>query len=366
VDHKKPTASSNGATPAEKTLEVVPESRVTLIDVKQRVVEEIDGFEDYSKAVYCSHHTTAGYFEQPLLTRLEHCPDTLTSFVGAFRKLFPEDAGYRHDELHLREELSEAQRRVEPRNADSHLTYIGSGLENCVTYDNVPESPVFFVELDGINGQVQRKRRTTVIGYNRERVVQRLLLNVPMSHHAMDSINLRDERLGVFDRLNELVKDSGIEKGRVELSLLPGEQNTGLTVNEYETLLMKHDLIDVLRNPLRFVAQKGYHMLRDPLAIKEKAKDYAKYDLVQVVNEFIDALHLNESMVERLIDKFLAVPASRFLRMKRSVSLLVSNGDQATGPGQIVQGTYQSPVLVQWRKAPGQVRQLEVRLVGFE
>jgi len=36
--------------------------------------------------------------------------------------------------MELRTELSDAQRKVEPRNADSHLTYIGAGLRNCVTY----------------------------------------------------------------------------------------------------------------------------------------------------------------------------------------------------------------------------------------
>ncbi len=50
-------------------------------------------------------------------------------------------------------------------------------------------------------------------------------------------------------------------------------------------------------------------MLLDPGAVLIKAKNYAKYDLVQVVNEFLDASGLNDSFFERIINKFLAVPA---------------------------------------------------------
>ena len=43
------------------------------------------------------------------------------------------------------------------------------------------------------------------------------------------------------------------------------------------------------------------------------------------------------------------MPAARFLRMKRAVSLLVSDR-QSPGAGAIVEGTYQSPILVQWHR----------------
>ena len=45
--------------------------------------------------------------------------------------------------------LTEEQKEVEPRNGDSHLTFIGSGMRNCVTYRNQPPAPVFFIDLDG-------------------------------------------------------------------------------------------------------------------------------------------------------------------------------------------------------------------------
>jgi hypothetical protein len=45
--------------------------------------------------------------------------------------------------------------------------------------------------------------------------------------------------------------------------------------------------------------------------------------------------------------------------MRRSVSLLVS---EQQGAPAIVEGTYQSPILVQWQNAPGRTRVLNVSL----
>jgi len=353
------------AKPKDITLSIQPQSRVDVIDVSEMVRDNKEDFFDaYKKSVYASHHTTAGYFEQGFARRLKDNPEALQAYVGSFRKLFPANADYQHDRMEMRDELSDAQKQVEPKNADSHLTYIGSGLENCVTYLNQKNSPVYFVDLDGTNGSVHRKRKTTIIGYNTEVVAARQQMRIQMSGHPIDSINLWDERVGVLAQLEEQIRTLGIEKGRIDLSLSPDERNTGLTVNEYETMLMRHDLAEVLRNPVRFMAQRGANMLRDPAAIKEKAKDYMKYDLVQVVNEFINALGLSESLFERIIDKIIQVPASRFLRMKRKVSLIVS--DEDTGEGRIVNGTYQSPILVQWRKAEDHVRTIDVTFTRFE
>jgi hypothetical protein len=46
--------------------------------------------------------------------------------------------------------------------------------------------------------------------------------------------------------------------------------------------------------------------------------------------------------------------------MRRSVSLLVSAGDD--GAPEIVEGTYQSPILVQWQNAPRQSRLINVSI----
>ena len=350
----------------EITLELTPEARLDIIDVSEQLLEQHgDTFARYDKALYCSYHTTAGYLEQRLCSQLNHNPDSLQAFVQSFQELFPPDADYQHDQLHLRKELSEAQRRIEPLNADSHLTFIGSGLENCVTYLNEPDTPVYFIDLDGVNGTTRRRRHTTVIGFDEEQMVETLPFTIPVSSHRIDSVDLRDPELGLFDHLNELIQDHSIAKGRIDISLAPEEQHASLTVNEYETLLMRYDLVEVLRNPLQFMAEKGRNMLRNPRAVPSKVKNYAKYDLVRLVNEAIESLGLSESLIERVIDKFIAHSASRRLRMKRSVSLMINNTD-ANGRGSIVQGTYQSPILVQWRKPSERARKLHIRLVGFE
>lgn len=349
----------------EITLELTPRARVDIINVSERITQQFgDILSRFQKAFYYSYHTTAGYFDQSFCRRLNHDRDSLQAFVQSFQNLFPPDANYQHDQLHLRSELSEEQRLEEPRNADSHLTFIGSGLRNCVTYRHCPQTPVYFVDLDGIYGDTRRRRQTTVIGYFEEEPVKRTTVGIPVSGHPVDSVNLKDSRLGLFDQLHELLERYEIVNGRIDVSLEPNERHAGLTVNEYETLLMKHDLAEVLRNPFRFMAEKGKHMLRDPRAIPAKAKNYAKYDFVQVVNEFLDALGLSESLLERIINKFQAVPAARFLGVKRSLSLLVSQQGHE-GRGSIVEGDYQSPILVQWKKAPAQTRRLKVSFVRF-
>jgi len=47
--------------------------------------------------------------------------------------------------------------------------------------------------------------------------------------------------------------------------------------------------------------------------------------------------------------------------MKRSVSLLVSDDDNG-GVGQIVEGRYQCPILIQWRSVPSGRRVVSVTL----
>ena len=149
---------------------------------------------------------------------------------------------------------------------------------------------------------------------------------------------------------------------RIELG--PGEQFASLTVNEYETLLMQHDLAEVLKNPLRFAAEKARHAWNDPRAVPAKAIGYAKYDLVRAVNRLVDTLGLRASAIERLLARTLEVPASRFMRMRRSVDLLVSDA-KTPGHGAVIEGTYQTPILVQWRPAPGATRELRVTLSQF-
>jgi hypothetical protein len=152
-----------------------------------------------------------------------------------------------------------------------------------------------------------------------------------------------------------------VVKGRLRLALHDSDRHAALTVNEYETLLMRYDLAEVLRDPLRFAIEKGRHALADPRAVPAKTLGYAKYDFVRIINQLVDVLGLRESMVERLLARTLAVPAARFLRMKRCISLPISDS-RGDGCGTLIEGTYQSAILVQWHRAPRQSRLLEVTL----
>lgn len=353
------------AAPVELTLGIRPQARFDVIDVRQ-LVRTLHGdvLEVYPQALYCSFHTTAGYIDQSLASRLARRRHGVAGYVAAFRTLFPADAGYRHDDLDERCELSEDARQVEPRNADSHLTFMAAGLSTCVTYRNRRHLPVHFVDLDGMHEGRPRQRTTTIVGYRSETEVARVRLDVPVSGHPVDSINLKDPRLGLYEQVAELLRAHGIAKGRVRLELAPGERHAGLTVNEYETLLMQHDLMDVVRDPLKFMMEKSRNALADVRSVPSRTLDYAKYDLVRAFNEVVDALGLSESMLERVLAKAIAVPASRFLRMKRGVNLLVSDRE-CPGAGRIVEGTYQSAILVQWRPVSGRVRHVDATLYRF-
>lgn len=352
--------------PKEVSLALVPRSRFDVIDVAQLVAQQFGDFlAAYRKALYCSYHTTAGYLEQSLCARLHHSRERVTPFIRAFQRLFPPGADYRHDQLQFRKELSAEDRLHEPRNADSHLTFIGSGLRNCVTYVNRPGMPVYFIDLDGIHEKGRRTRRTTVLAYDGEEIVHQGQFEIPVSRHPIDSVNLKDPRNAFMDYLTGWLERGGVDKGRIDIALGATERHVGLTVNEYETLLMRHDLAEILKDPLRLMAIHGKRMLRHPMAIPAKTMDYAKYDFVLVLNELMDAFRVSESVVERIVAAFMGVPASRFLRVKRSISLLVSDVE-GNGKGQIVQGTYQSPILIQWKRADNQVRRLDVTITRFK
>jgi thiamine phosphate synthase YjbQ (UPF0047 family) len=344
--------------PTELRLTLAPRRRFEAIDVNQRIAAEAgDVLRQHKRAVYCSLHTTAGYLDQSLSARLQN----EAQFVESFHEVFPRGAAYHHDRMELRTELSEAQKVVEPRNADSHLTFIGAGLRNCVTYQTRPDAPVYFIDLDGAYDATRRTRTTAVLAYNAERVVLQTSAGVPVSRHPIDSVNLADPRIGLLEQVNELLARTGLERARVDLAIQAGERNVGLTVNEYETLLMQNDLVDVLRNPLRFARVKAHNLLDDPRAIPGKTLSYAKYDVVRVLNRLMEALGLEQSSFERLIAKVMAVPAQRFMRSRRVSFLAGPNG--GSGPARVLRGTYQSPILVQWEPAVGQERRLDISIV---
>lgn len=353
-----------GTRPTELTLTLAPQRRFEAIDVNQRIAQEFgDLLKRHRRALYTSFHTTAGYLDQSLSVRLNHQHDLVSQFFRAFHALFPQGGEYRHDQMHLRSELSEEQKSVEPRNGDSHLTFIGAGMRNCVTYRTRPDSPVYFIELDGKSEALCRQRKTTVVAYDHDEVVARTSITIPMSKHPIDSINLADPKLGLLERVNEVVARAGVERARVDLVVDPTERNVGLTVNEYETLLMQHDLVDVLRNPMRFARIKAGNMINDPRAIPGKTLNYAKYDVVHVLNSLMEALRLDQGSFERLVAKVMSLPARRFLRSRR-VSFLAGSDRQSHVPV-LLRGTYQSPILVQWQPAEKQERHIDIVVVQF-
>jgi hypothetical protein len=353
------------AAPLELTLELTPRARVDVIDVRRALTSRFgNALDEYPRALCCSFHTTAGYLDPSVASRLNQSQAGVMPYIEVFRTMFPEGAGYEHDNLDRRTELTDDQRPVEPQNADSHLAFMAGALRTCVAYQNRPGAPVSFIDLDGIHGGRPRQRLTSVLGYSTEEPVAHARITVPVSGHAVDSVNLKNPGFGIYARCAEMVAAHGVTKGRLRLALGSGERHAGLTVNEYETLLMRHDLSEVLRDPLRFMAEKAGHILGNPRAIPAKTLDYAKYDLVRVFNRLVDALGLRESMVETVLSQAIAMPAARFLRMKRSVSLLVSDRE-APGHGAIIEGIYQSPILVQWHRGARKVRALDVTLTRF-
>ena len=119
--------------PLELALEVTPRARLDVVDVRARAAEvHGDAFAPYSRCLYTSPHTTAGYLPQSLTSRLTARTKGIVSYLDLFSTVFPEGAGYLHDQLELRHELAPAQREVEPTNGDSHLAFIAGGLHACV------------------------------------------------------------------------------------------------------------------------------------------------------------------------------------------------------------------------------------------
>jgi thiamine phosphate synthase YjbQ (UPF0047 family) len=352
--------------PLELALNITPRARLDVVDLRARTTEvHGEALHGFRRHFYASEHSTAGFLSPSLAARLTARFGGVGPYLELFRTVFPEGAGYRHDQLELRDELAPEQKAVEPTNADSHLAFMAGGLRACVTDDALRAGPVYFVDFDGVYRDVPRKRSARVVGFNSEEEVARVTIDVPVSGHAIDAVNLRESRLGLFDQVGELIQAHGVTKGRVRLELATAEQFASLTVNEYETLLMKHDLAEVLQNPLRFAAEKVRHAWKDPRAVPAKARGYAQYDMVRALNQLLDALGLKTSRIERLLARSLEAPASRFLRMRRSVDLMVSDA-RTEGRGQLVQGQYQSPILVQWRQARGEVRKIDVALTRFE
>jgi thiamine phosphate synthase YjbQ (UPF0047 family) len=348
--------------PLELSLELSARERFEMVELRSRFSSEHDeSLASYPRCLYWSAHTTAGFLDRSLIRDLGS--DHIAAYLETLRQIFPEGAGYAHDRLERRKDLDAAQRAIEPRNGDSHLAFITGGLQPCVTHPNRAGESVCFVDLDGVNDGRPRRRQTRVIGFHRETVAGQMRLRVPLSGHSIDSVSLKSPALGFYEQLAEFVARSDVDKGRLHIALGRGERDAALTINEFETLLMKYDLAAVLKNPLRFMAEEYRQALANPRAVPGKALGYAQYDLVRVLNTGLKTLGLRGSLLERVLARTLAVPVARLFRVRRAISVLVAGDGRRSGP---VEGVYQSPILIQWQRAHRDMRELDVTLYRLE
>src|SRR3989442_7446749 len=193
------------ADPLDVTFEVAARARFEIVDLRTRFSSEhAAALASFPRCLYWSADTTAGFLDRSLVARLGR--GRVSTYIETLRRIFPEGAGYAHDRLERRRDLDPAQRAVEPRNGDSHLAFIAGGLRPCVTHPNRADEPVCFVDLDGVNEGRPRRRVTRVIGFRREAVVANTRIDVPMSRHPIESVNLKDPKLGIYERLAEFVE----------------------------------------------------------------------------------------------------------------------------------------------------------------
>src|SRR5881296_1441902 len=89
---------SMSADPLDLTLELAPRARFEIVELRSRfAAEHRETLGPYPNCLYWSAHTTAGFLERSLISRLS--PAGVSTYLEAFRTMFPEGAGYEHDRL---------------------------------------------------------------------------------------------------------------------------------------------------------------------------------------------------------------------------------------------------------------------------
>ena len=352
--------------PSRIILELIPKARFSITDVFEKITEQYGCLlQNYQRLMFCSLHTTAGYLEEGFCAKIGYNEGRLRQFIRSFQKIFPQNAGYFHDRLELRDELGESQKKREPLNADSHLTFIGAGLENCVVRVNEANSPVYFVDLDGVYGKQRRNRRTIILAYNRQELVYRGNFCVPVTEgHSINSFNLKDTKYGLFPYLHDLLFSYGVGNGLIEIRLGGEEHHAALTVNEYETLLMRNDLPNAIRDPLHYMIGRGKNLIQNPASIPAKTRGYAVYDLIHFYNEIMNSLQIGRPVFEKIFP-YLSASASRVFRLKRHIRFMVSGADKSQA-GHVIQGRYQNPILLQYKRPAKDFRVLEIKVWKFD
>jgi hypothetical protein len=312
-------------------LAIHPRKRPEILDLRALVQDDMGR---YRHLLCVSHHTTAGFLDPTLRRRVGEDEQRLTAFVDALAAFFPPEAGYEHDRLSLRDELSEAQKLVEPLNADAHLAFIGGGFSNCVVECPVSKAPIWFVDFDGVfldrQEQLnQRTRTATLVGFNQEHTVHSISVKIPDVQEGQ-MVRLDAPELGLLDAIQSGISAKGIAAGRIRVDLEHPRRGEGLTMNEFEALLMERDMRRIMADPFNF-AREGTKGLR--LAL--------------------EALGVTPRRLSRLLNRLLGPAEPQLLRLQHSLSIAVlpeaSDGvrDAMEAPGRPVMGTYQSPILVQ-------------------
>lgn len=304
------------AAPQHVTVCLQPARRVAVLPVRAAVRATHPEVLAYPHVLYSAHHTTAGFLDAEARHQAGAEARRIRNFLAPYRALFPYGAGYQHDQMHLRTELRPAQRRCEPHNADAHLTYIGAGLTACTR--TASETEVALVDLDGVNNETghRRQRRVTALGFTETATVVSFEVPVPAPHADRGATSLHDPRLDLVARIQAALTHYDVSYGCVRLALTGDTRGAALVINEFETQLMHHDVARVLREPKAFSRVK---QIPAPAGGSSHAPPQT-------------------SAVERPED----------LRLSSTCRLMV-RPPQNNGRSRLVQGRYQSPILLHWK-----------------
>jgi hypothetical protein len=128
--------------------------------------------------------------------------------------MFPEGAGYEHDQLERRGDLTSEERAIEPQNRRHRISRSWRRVSAPVSaYVNRPQEPVCFVDSGRRHRRPPAPPLTSIVGFTRESSVARLRIGVPVSNHPVDSVNLKDPKLGIYDQIDELVRRTASPAG---------------------------------------------------------------------------------------------------------------------------------------------------------
>ena len=355
------------ASPSEFALELTPRARVDVFDVRAEVSSRYgDALSPYPRALCCSFHTTAGYLDRGVAARLNQGPDGVMPYIDVFRTMFPEGAGYEHDKIERRTELSPAQRPQEPLNADSHLAFMAGRPQDL---RGVSESARASRCRSSISTACMpagpRTRHTSVIGYSAEEAVA-------TGAHRRSGFGPQcriGEPEGSASRRLRAVRRSRASARRGQGAHPPftGARRAACGPDRQRV----RDAPDASRPVGSAARSAAVHGGKGGAHARQSARDSragrsTTRSTISCASSIASLTRwgCGQSRVENVLSRAIAMPASRFLRMKRSVSLLVSDRD-AAAKAAIVEGTYQSPILVQWHRGNGRMRVLDVTVTRF-